>query len=170
MSACACVWGGGACSWLFVVQADVHIDQDSCFFLINLSLTLDFFSIISFVTSRMMQVANPPLAGLGSVWNGSHLACVDQIYVFPPMVEFGQHSAQPKPPGTPANLSSPSAPHVAWGTLASSLDELGHLPTLSFCLFICRMSAPTDETVCIYHERKVTFLPPQHTHTLCNAQ
>lgn len=46
---CVCLCVGRGCSWLFAVQAEAYIDQDSCFLQINLYLTLLFFTIIVFL-------------------------------------------------------------------------------------------------------------------------
>lgn len=72
----------------------------------------------------------PGLLDAGSVWSGSVWSWCQPDLFFLPALELGQRSAQPKPPGAFTNLSSPSVFHVAWGTLAGSLNELTLPPLL----------------------------------------
>lgn len=70
----------------------------------------------------------PPSARLDCVCNASHEST---RFIPPQRRSLVGSSAQPKPHGAFANLSSPSAPHVFWGMLAASLVELAHPPPLS---------------------------------------
>lgn len=105
----------------------------------------------------------PPSARLDCVWNASHEST---SFIPPQRRSLVGSSAQPKPHGAFANLSSPSAPHVFWGMLADSLVEHAHLPPLP--LFLPCLSV--DATICISHWRKVLIFLLSYAHFKVNSK